>query len=76
MISTLWKNEGLVCRSMYKRKFAFWPIRIGNIVFFKFYYKKYHRWGFSALENSDFHEEFVENITAEEYVMRKLAEKL
>lgn len=64
----------------YKKKFALSPVKCcdGTNVWFAFYYKKYVQWGYKAdlLSNKDTwpHTDFIECVSEEEYVIRRLAE--
>jgi hypothetical protein len=76
-----WRNDpALSSKIEYKKKWALWPVTCSDDVriWGKFYYKKYKLWGFSDVHGEfDYgHEDFVENITEAEYIVRKLAENL
>lgn len=75
-----WRLEaGLTKKSVYKKKFAIIPRMCsdGTRVWFKPYYKKYEIWNHPvASEHALGHKDFIESITEEEYIVRKLAETL
>lgn len=74
-----WRKEsGMFSEIVYEKKFSFYPIKCvdGSIVFIKNYYKKYIIWTSSKIEGGYFHKEYIESITEDEYIIRKLAEKL
>ena len=80
-----WRNDqGLENKSIYKKRFSVIPVKCsGNVlVWFKFYYKKYTIWYNSnnnniSIDNLEYyHIDFNENITEEEYIIRKLRETL
>lgn len=62
----------------YKRHFAFRRVicHDGTKVWLKFYYAKYKNWGTDWDFEYGLHTDFIENITEEEYVVRKLSESL
>lgn len=67
-----WRDE-LDLKVMYRRKFSIFPREIdGKRIFMKAYYSKYNCWS-SSNGRAQSHIDFVENITEEEYVMRKLS---
>lgn len=75
-----WRLEaGLTKKSVYKKKFAIVP-RVcsdGTRVWFKTYFDKYEIWNHPvASEETLGHTDFIESITEEEYIVRKLAETL
>lgn len=77
-----WRDDpGLQVWHEYKRKFALVPVTCedGMKVYFKHYYKKYSIYS-DRIEyptmNYDSHREFVENISEEEYISRKIADTL
>lgn len=75
-----WRGDpGLTCKIKYKKRYAFLPtLCYGNKrVWLKNYYKKYEMWyhGRNTLETGDYlHTDFIENVSEEEYIIRKLAE--
>jgi hypothetical protein len=79
-----WRNDpGLTSKSEYRKRFAFRPVMCsdGTKVWMKFYFKKYDLWshGDEPLSHYDegyLHTDFIENITEQEYIIRKLAETL
>lgn len=75
-----WRLEaGLIKKSVYKKRFAFIPCLCsdGTKVWFKMYYNKFEIWSHpSASEQTFGHKDFIESITEEEYIVRKLAETL
>jgi hypothetical protein len=77
-----WRDDSsLTSTNTYKKKFAFFPAKVsGGKVWLKFYYKKYRTWfhehGHLNLDGDTGHTEFLEAISEEEYVVRKLAERL
>jgi hypothetical protein len=84
-VAPSWRDDaGLASKSFYKRKFAIFPVDCtgGVRVWFKFYYKKFTVWKHSPsnkIFDDDvdyYHKDFNENITEEDYIVRKLAETL
>lgn len=83
-ITQNWRNDpGLDSEIIYKKRFALFPvICTGDVkVWFKIYYKKYAIWGHKngkIFNNDDEyrHVDFIENITEEDYLVRKLAKTL
>ena len=81
-----WRNDpGLSFMVEYKKKFAVWPIWCSDStkVWLKYYYKKYEHWGHSltggnpiTLDECYLHTDYIESITEEEYIIRKLSENL
>lgn len=78
-----WRDEpGLVSTNKYSRKFAYTPIKCsdGQDVWFKYYYKHYRVWTCHPVSSFDeqyySHEDFIGNVSEEEYIVRKLAETL
>jgi hypothetical protein len=72
-------KAGLVKNPVYKRKFAFIPklCADGTRVWFRMYYDKYEIWKYPGGPGHEFgHKDFIESITEEEYIVRKLAETL
>lgn len=83
------KDAGLVCTPVYHHRFAFLPTKCENglTVFFEWYYRKFNVWEYdrnSPHRRSDKESdiptyqsvEFVENVTKEEYLIRKLSGNL
>ena len=76
-----WRDE-MKPITVYKRKFAFLPKECADesVVWFKFYYSKFHIWNSSHrtaifdLDEDFGHVDFVENITEAEYIVRRLTE--
>lgn len=65
----------------YEKKFAFWKkieCADGTILRFKHYYKKYRIWSHDRICGGEeySHRDFVENVSEEDFVVRKLAENL
>jgi hypothetical protein len=76
-----WRKEsGMVNTPDYKRRFAFLTVNCsdGTELWMKHYYSKYNRWTSTHVsEELEYcHTDFVENITEEEYIVRKLADEL
>ncbi len=77
-----WRDDtGLVKCSVYKKCFAIRPkvCADGKKVWFGMYYKKYNIWsyGHELPDAAEYgHTEFVEAISEEDYIIRKLAETL
>ena len=78
-----WRDDpGLESHSYYEKRFAITPVisHDGQKIWFKKYYKKYKSWSHTRsglpLMIATFHRDFVENITEEEYIVRKLSESL
>lgn len=80
-----WRNDhGISSKSVYRRKFALAPVKEvgGQYIWLKFYYKKYtiwaHRPSNKIFDNDEdyYHRDFNENISEQEYMIRKLAETL
>jgi hypothetical protein len=79
-----WRNDpGLTSKSEYRKRFAFLrPVMCsdGTKVWMKSYYKKYDLWSHgdnvSYYDEGYLHTDFIENITEQEYIIRKLAETL
>lgn len=78
-----WRDE-LAATPWYQKKFALLPVKTkdGEIIWLSSYYKKFvtYRYQSGALNKTwdDGHEhtDFVENITEETFVVRKLSENL
>ena len=76
-------RDGLESIPVYKRKFAYLPIvtSADDRVWMKFYYKKYVSYhtnygaSLQVFDDDYQHTDFVENISEEEFVVRKLSEK-
>ena len=85
-IKKTWRNDpGLICETEYKKRFAWFPILCkgeSKRIWLKTYYKQYMNWGHSFLNikkgyyDSMFHQDFQDNITEEEYLVRKIADTL
>ena len=85
-IKKSWRDDpGLILEVEYKKKFAWLPTKVSkNKIWLKTYYSKYHNWGCSymSVRNSKehyascYHQDFVENISESEYLVRKLADNL
>lgn len=77
---TDWRNDGgLKSSSFYKKTFAVFPVRCTDkVVIFKFYYKKFTKWeaGYTYNNENEYHIDFIENISEEEYIVRKLSDNL
>ena len=77
---TNWREDpGLTSYIKYKRKFAFWPKNSAdNKIWFKHYYSVHRIWthSYDKLCVEYLHDDFVENITEAEYIVRKLSGKL
>jgi len=77
-----WRDEsGIKFRTVYKRKFAWIKVKCsdGSSVWLKPYFKKYLLWSSVYVEDDmfdDSHRDFIENISEEDYIVRKLAESL
>jgi hypothetical protein len=79
-----WRNDpGLISKSEYRKKFALRPVMCSDNtkVWMKSYYKKYDLWShgdtsMSRYDEGYLHTDFIENITEEEFIIRKLAETL
>lgn len=75
-----WRLEaGLTKKSVYKKRFAYVPrlCSDGSSVWFKMYYDMYEIWNHpAASEQTLGHTDFIESITEEEYIIRKLADTL
>ena len=84
-IQKSWRDDpGLIYETEYKKKFAWLPVKITGEtkIWLKPFYRKYHNWGHSTSNKRDdkyecmYHRDFVENITEDEYLVRKLADTL
>ena len=81
-IKTTWRDDGgLVKCSIYKKRLAIWPTVCsdGKKVWLGIYYKKYNIWSYdrALLDTTEYgHTEFVETVSEEDYIVRKLAETL
>lgn len=80
-----WRNDtGLTSCVVYKKKFALFPHKCedNTVVWLKNYYTKYKYWGWrcgiTAADIStridELHEDKLEDITEEEYIVRRLTE--
>lgn len=80
MSYTNWRDDpGLECREVYKRKFAIFPVKCTtDTVWLKRYYKLFKHWGHrhKYIDKGYGHIDFIENITEEEYICRKLSGKI
>ena len=79
--SNNWRHDSSLKRTIvYKRRFAFLrPIlcQDGTKIWMKFYYKRYAVWSTDLFQDDEYsHTDFLGNISEEEYVVRKLSEKL
>jgi hypothetical protein len=77
-IKGTWREDSsLVCTTIYKRRFAFFPVTVtGGTVWLKFYYKKYNIWKHQHKMAPGVHSELDEKISEDDYIVRKLAETL
>jgi hypothetical protein len=79
-IKGTWRDDSsLTCTSIYKRRFALFPVHVTDgKVWMKFYYKKYNIWGYKFGDGQYglAHPELSEKISEDEYIVRKLAETL
>ena len=85
-IKRTWRDDpGLIFETEYKKKFAWIPVTCENgyRLWWKSYYKQYNNWGHAYSVNAkdkgyllDYHQDFIANITEEEYLIRKLADTL
>lgn len=75
MSSYNWRDE-LECRPFYKKKFALLPIttKNGEKIWLKYYFKKFNLYHHRN-NTLHCHTDFVESISEEEMVVRKLSEK-
>lgn len=77
---TDWRDEhGIKSRPYYVRKFAIRSVVCsdGVIVRMKHYYKKYICWTADYIESKEYgHIDFIENVSEEDYIVRKLSENL
>lgn len=77
-----WRNEeGLSSFIIYKKKFAWLRIICsdGSSVWLRNYYRKYKTWNttyVSGLGDSDYGHTDIEDITEDEYIIRKLSGNL
>ena len=79
-----WRDDSsLISKSFYKKRFAIWPVTCADSsrVWLKVYYKKYQRWSHDCVSDAGYgveysHTDFVESVTEDEYLIRKLAETL
>lgn len=83
-----WRNDpGLIFETEYKKKFAWLPVRCNNEekkIWWKTYYQSFMNWGhsYSTAKSQDgmfmskYHQDFLGNITEEEYLVRKLSDTL
>lgn len=78
-----WRSDpSMVSVSKYKKSFAIFPVTCedGKRIWLKPFYKKYITWGHmrnSKIFNDDEygHTEFIENISEDEFLVRKLSER-
>jgi hypothetical protein len=78
-IKRVWYDDpSCVINYEYKRKYSYWPIKLDNkIIVFRYYYKKYLLVSYDrAFHDYDHHCAYVESITENEYICRKLAGNL
>ena len=75
---TDWRNDStLKSTCFYKKRFAVVPVRCTDkVVTFQYYYKKYRKWEASYSYEDEYHIDFIENISEEEFIVRKLADNL
>ncbi len=78
-----WRDDtGLSSYFVYKRKWALFPVICsgGDKVWLEHYYSVIRKWCNKHVDEYDIrnnsHEDFVENISEAEYIVRKLAENL
>jgi len=76
-----WRNDSSLKKNIvYKRRFALLrPILCedGTKVWLRYYYKRYIVWTTDLFDDDEYsHTDFFGNISEEEYVVRKLSEKL
>ena len=88
MIKKTWRDDpGLIFETEYRKKFAWLPVRCDNEkkkIWLTSYYQYFINWGhsFSSGKSKDgmyesmYHQDFIGNITEQEYVVRKLSDKL
>lgn len=85
-VSPNWRDE-LTKHVVYKKRFAILPTKCSDdsMVWMKVYYKKYIIWNHHSsfvpedvldFMNKNEHTDFIENVTEEDYLVRKLAEAL
>ncbi len=70
-----WRDDhGLVCITEYKKKFALWPVKCQDVdwVWLKTYYKEYTVWSSHGMADDYSHSDYINSITEEEYLVRKL----
>lgn len=87
-IKTTWRDDpGLIFETEYKKKFAWWPVHClkeEKRIWLRPYYSYYMNWGHSygnhpgkkGLYESWYHQDFIGNLTEQEYLVRKLADTL
>jgi hypothetical protein len=87
-IKKTWRDDpGLIFEVEYKKKFAWLPVLCNGETkktWLKTYYAQYFNWGHSYLQSKVktsmyepmYHQEFISNITEEEYIIRKIADTL
>lgn len=79
-MSSSWRSDaGLVRDVRYEKRFAIFPkiCSDGTKVWMKSYFNKFEVWNYRSVgENGFGHTDFIESITEEEYIVRKLAETL
>lgn len=72
-----WRDDkGMVCESVYKRRFAFLPVLCSSSdkqIWLKWYYKKYNVWNSDIYMNEFDHVDYAESINEEEFMFRKLS---
>lgn len=74
-----WRDEsGIERTSKYKKRYALFPMVLtnGEKIWLGWYYKKYYLWLSSHVGDEYGHVDFVESISEQEYMLRKLAESL
>lgn len=79
-----WRSDqSLIPKTSYKKSFAIFPVTCsGNQrIWLRVYYKKYITWSHSrgsrVFNDDDYgHTDFIENITEDEFLVRKIAERL
>jgi|AntAceMinimDraft_11_1070367.scaffolds.fasta_scaffold46115_2 hypothetical protein len=75
-------RDGLICYPFYIRVFAFLSVECegGNKVWAKHYYRKYATYSTPLFKGGEEHEhlhtDFIESITEEEFLIRKIADTL
>jgi hypothetical protein len=63
-------------RTTYKQKFALIPVTVesNNRIWLKNYYTVYKHYGHGSISNGHSHRDRIENISEQEYVVRKLTD--